>query len=120
MADLALTFGADLVVGPTGDLAVADGTVLTQQRVLRRLLTNPGGYIWQLTYGAGLAQFVGQPAAPAAMQAVARSQILQETAVANSPPPAIAASAENDGTVTLSIVYTDAAAQETSTLSFSV
>lgn len=120
MADLALIFGGDLAVGPTGDLAMVDGTLLTQQRVLRRLLTNPGGYIWQLTYGAGLAQFVGQPAAPAAMAAIARSQMLQETAVASSPPPSIAANAEGDGTVTLSVVYTDAAAQETSTLSFSV
>jgi len=120
MADLALAFGGDLAVGPTGDLAVADGTVLTQQRVLRRLLTNTGGYIWQLSYGAGLAQFVGQPRAPAAMQGVARSQILQESAVANSPPPSITANGESDGTVTLSIVYTDGATQETSTLSFSV
>lgn len=120
MADLSLTFGGDLAVGPTGDLALADGTLLTQQRVLRRLLTNPGGYIWQLPYGAGLAQFVGQPAAPAAMAAIARSQLLQETAVANSPPPSISADGEDDGTVTLSIVYTDAAVMETSTLSFSV
>jgi len=120
MADLSLTFGGDLSLGPTGDLALADGTLLTQQRVLRRLLTNPGGYIWQLPYGAGLVQFVGQTAAPLAIRAVAQSQILQEAAVANSPPPSIAAQAESDGTVTLSIVYTDALAQETSTLSFSV
>ena len=70
MADLALTFGGDLSVSPTGDIALSDGTTLTQQRVLRRLLTNHGGYIWQLGYGAGLAQFVGQPAAPAAIQAI--------------------------------------------------
>jgi len=120
MADLSLTFGGDLSLGSTGDLAVADGTLLTQQRVLRRLLTNPTGYIWQLPYGAGLAQFVGQPGAPAAIQAVARSQILKEAAVASSPAPSISANAENDGTVTLSIVYTDAVAQETNTLSFSV
>ena len=42
MVDLALQFGGDLAVGPTGDLELADGSVLTQQRVLRRLLTNPG------------------------------------------------------------------------------
>jgi phage baseplate assembly protein W len=120
MADLALTFGGDLAVGATGDLAVADGPALTQQRVLRRLLTNPGGYIWQLSYGAGLAQFVGQPGAPAAIQAVTRSQILQEAAVASHPAPSVTASGADDGTVSLSIAYTDAATQQTSTLTFQV
>jgi len=120
MADLSLTFGGDLMVGPTGDLGLSDGPVLTQQRVLRRLLTNPGAYIWQLSYGAGLAQFVGQPGAPAVIQAIARSQILVESAVSNNPPPAISAVAAGDGTVGLTIRYTDAITQQTSSLSFSV
>ena len=47
MPDLAHQFGADLVAGATGDLAVVDGPALGRQRVLRRLLTNPGDYIWQ-------------------------------------------------------------------------
>ena len=33
MADLALQFGGDLAIGPTGDLAIADAQALTQQRV---------------------------------------------------------------------------------------
>ena len=65
---------------PTGDLA-GDGAALTQQRVLRRLLTNPGDYIWQLGYGAGLGQFVGRPGVPAAIAGVAGAQILLEAAV---------------------------------------
>ena len=47
MPDLSHEFGADLLAGPTGDLAVAAGAGLGRQRVLRRLLTNPGDYIWQ-------------------------------------------------------------------------
>jgi len=120
MADLALGFGGDLSAGPTGDIALADGTGLTQQRVLRRLLTNAGGYIWQLAYGAGLAQFVGMPGAPAAIQGVVRSQILQEATIASSPVPSVAAVAGQDGTVVLTIRYTDAATQQTSLLTFSV
>jgi hypothetical protein len=120
MVDLALQFGGDLAVGPTGDLALADTTLLTQQRVLRRLLTNPGDYIWQLSYGAGLGQFVGQPAAPAAISGVARAQLLQEAAVASSPPPAVTAVAGSDGTVTATVTYADAATGQASTLSFSV
>jgi hypothetical protein len=120
MADLALTVGGDLLVGPTGDIDLVDGSGLTQQRVLRRLLTNPGGYIWQLSYGAGLAQFVGQAGAPAAIQAVSRSQILAEPNVASNPAPSIVASTTDDGTVSLIIRYTDSLVQQTTSLTISV
>lgn len=120
MADLALSFGGDLAVGPTGDLALAEGGLLTQQRVLRRLLTNAGDYLWQLSYGAGLGQFVGQPGAPASIAGIARSQMLQEAAVAPSPVPTASAQAGGDGTVTLTISYADAASGTTSSLSFTV
>jgi hypothetical protein len=120
MSDLALQFGGDLSVGPTGDLALAGGTLLTQQRVLRRLLTNPGDYIWQLTYGAGLGRFVGQAGAPAAIAGVTRAQVLQEAAVAPSPPPVVAVVAGDDGTVDAALTYTDAATGRGSTVSFSV
>jgi phage baseplate assembly protein W len=120
MADLSLAFGGDLVLSPTGDLAVSDGALLTQERSLRRLLTNPGSYIWQLSYGAGLAQFVGQPGAPAVIQAVARSQMLAEATVSNDPPPVITAASSGDTTVSLTVRFTDAPTQQTSSLSFSV
>ena len=120
MADLALQYGGDLGVGPTGDLALADGSLLTQQRVLRRLLTNPGDYIWQLSYGAGLGQFVGQPGAPAAIGGVTRSQLLQEAGVAPAPPPVVTSVVGTDGSVVTTLAYTDAATGQASTLSFSV
>jgi hypothetical protein len=120
MADLALQFGGDLTVGPTGDLAVADGAALTLQRVLRRLLTNQGDYIWQLAYGAGLGQFVGQPGAPAAIYGVIRTQLLQEAGVAPTPSPVVSTVVGSDGTVTASLTYTDAATGQASTVSFSL
>ena len=67
------------MVGVTGDISVASGPLLGQQRVLRRLLTNPGEYIWQLDYGAGLARFIGQPVNPSQITAVIRSEIFKET-----------------------------------------
>jgi hypothetical protein len=120
MADLALRFGGDLAVGPTGDLGLSDGVGLTQERVLRRLLTNAGDYIWQLGYGAGLAQFVGQPGAPAAIAGVARTQLLREAAVASTPSPVIGVQDGGDGTFVLSLSYADAPGGSTSVLSFSV
>lgn len=120
MADLALQFGGDLYLSPTGDLALANGALLTQQRVLRRLLTNSGDYIWQLNYGAGLGQFVGQPGAPAAISAVTRAQVLLEAAVARTPAPMVSTVGEDDGTVTATLNYADAANGQVSVLTLSV
>ena len=120
MADLALQFGGDLSVGPTGDLLLTDGTELTQQRVLLRLLTNPGDYIWQLSYGAGLGQFIGQPGALASITGVARTQMLLEATVAPTPAPAISTTVGDDGTVALSVNYADAVSGQTSLLTFTL
>ncbi len=118
MADTSHQFGADLTLSPTGDLATATGASLTQQRVLKRLLTNPGDYIWQLDYGAGLASFVGQPAGKATIAAVIRSQIFKEAAVARTPEPIIDIQQDRAGSVYVHIRYADATTGETQLLSF--
>lgn len=120
MPDLSHFYGSDLSVGPGGDLATVDGTPLGQQRVLRRLLTNPGDYVWNPGYGAGLAQFVGQPANAARIRSVIRSQIFQESVVARTPEPVIDIEANVSGTVTVQIRYADATTGETQALSFTV
>ena len=108
---------------PTGDIAVVSGSMLGQQRVLRRLMTNPGDYIWQTDYGAGLAAFIGQPANAAQIRAVIRSQIFKEAAVARTPEPEVDVEfdpANDAGTVYVQIRYVDARSRETQVLSFSV
>ncbi len=120
MADLWHQFGADLAVGPTGDLLPVDNAALGQQRVLRRLLTNPGDYLWAPGYGAGLARFVGSPTAAARIGAVVRSQIFREAAVARAPEPDITVSADGAGTVYVHVRYADAPSGATQSLSFAV
>jgi hypothetical protein len=123
MGDLSLIWGADLAVSATGDIATVSGTISTQQRIIRRLLTNPGDYIWQLGYGAGLARFVGQPANELYIRAIIRSQIFKETLVARSPEPVIdvqISPAGSTGTIYVRIQYGDALSGGTQTLSFSV
>ena len=120
MADLWHQFGADLAVGPTGDLALASNPVLTQQRVLRRLLTNPLDYIWNVSYGAGLGQFVGQPAADRQIQGTILGQIFNEASVARSLEPAIDVTSDPNGTVAVQLRYSDADSGTTQLLSFSV
>ena len=118
-SDLDHDFGGDLTLGPTGDLASVSGMILGQQRVLRRLLTNAGDYIWQLDYGAGLPATIGAPVAAAAIEGLVRSQIFLETAVARSPAPSIAVQASG-GLVSLRIGYTDAQTNITQTLGVSL
>jgi phage baseplate assembly protein W len=120
MPDLSHEFGADLEAGPTEDLAVAQGAAQGRQRVLRRLLTNPGDYIWQPDYGAGLGRFVGSPAAPERIRAVVRSQIFREPAVARSPEPVVEVQADGQGRVFVAIRYADADSGATQSLGFSV
>lgn len=118
--DLAHFMGGDLQLGPTGDIALIDGTALGQQRVLRRLLTNPGDYLWNLTYGAGLPQMIGQPANAAAIEAVIRSQIVLESVVAQTPAPVVIVNVGNDGTVFVDLQYADATTGQAVVLQFPV
>jgi hypothetical protein len=120
MADAWHRYGGDLAVGPTGDIALADGALLGQQRVLRRLLTGPGDYIWQLDYGAGLGQFVGQPAVDARIEAVIRGQVFREAAVARRPQPTVAVTDDGAGAVFAQVTYADAGVGAPQMLTFSL
>lgn len=119
MPDLQHLWGNDLSLSPTGDLATASNPVLTQQRVLRRLLTNPGDYIWVLNYGAGLASFVGRPGAASAIRAAIRGQIFKEASVARTPEPIIDLQPDPTGSIYVHVRYADAQTGTTQTLSFS-
>lgn len=123
MNDIFHVWASDLVVDATGDLAVVSGPSLGQQRVLRRLLTNPGGYIWHTNYGAGLASFVGGPANESQIKAAIRSQIFHEASVARTPEPTINIQISPAGalsTIYVNIRYADSTSGETQVLTFSV
>jgi hypothetical protein len=122
MADIAHLWGSDLEFGSTGDLAVVAASVLGQQRVLRRLLTNPLDYIWQPTYGAGLAGFIGRAANGLQIRATIRSQIFKEAAVSQKPEPTIDVTlcpAGASGDVYVHVIYVDAKTGQTQVLTFS-
>ena len=122
MIDAFHQWGTDLSLGPDGDILLASSTVLGQQRILRRLLTNPGDYLWQRDYGAGLGSLVGNPAAPLHIRALIRSQIFKEAVVSHSPEPAIEVQAPPaaNSTVYVNLRYSDNVSGQTSRLSFSV
>ncbi len=124
MPDLAHQWGSDLSLSSTGDLALSSDADLTRQRLLRRLLTNPGDYIWHLEYGAGLPSFVGQPGNPPGIASLVRGQIFQESGVATTPQPMINVApilgSGPTGGLSVSLRYADAMTESTQSLSFSV
>jgi hypothetical protein len=105
MGDISHVYGADIDLSAGGDfLYVADET---QQHVIKRLLTVAGADIWDLTYGAGLGQFVGKPVRLTAITNAILAQIFKEPSVAQLPNPTV--SATMSGTViTVTVTYTDA------------
>ncbi len=108
LADLDHFWGQDIVPGPTGDLGTVVRSDRTSQRLIRRLLTNPGGtdYLWQPDYGAGLPGLIGQPLDLGALDALIRGQIALEPSVAPNPAPVITLTPVNGG-VAISVTYFD-------------
>jgi hypothetical protein len=123
MLDISHYWGEDLGIGPTGDLGLAAGSPQVQQRILRRLLTNPGDYIWEIGYGAGLSAFVGGTATGSEVGAIIRSQLLKESSVASSPEPLVFIADQNDqapGRFMVTVEYVDATDLTTSVMAVPV
>jgi hypothetical protein len=121
--DIGHQWGGDLDVGPTGDLAVVAGAPAVTQRILRRLLTNPGDYIWNLGYGAGLPGFVGTAVSSVQIAAIVRPQMLLETGVAVSPAPDIVVSTPEwpgMGTFELTVQYVDTDSRQLNNISLPI
>ncbi len=107
MADISHQRGEDIALSATGDFALSDGPEMGRQRVLRRLLTSPGDYVWHPGYGAGLPRQVGAVANEARLAALIRRQMALEGTVSQAAPPAVAVRVQPTGTVTTTIRYVD-------------
>lgn len=118
MSDLYHYIGGDLSLSDVGDLLPVVATLQGTQRVLRRLMTNPGDYIWHPDYGAGLPQKVGQPFIEEEITALILSQMYLESVVARTPQPIVDVSAPQPGTVIVQITYNDANTAKTVVLTF--
>lgn len=122
LQDLYHYWSSDLNLSNTGDLLKVDGTERGQQRVLRRLLTNPGDYVAHPDYGAGLPSWIGEPIDEGKVAALIRSHMLLEDCVAKLPPPTISVSTldSDPGAFTVTIAYNDADSDQPVVLAFTV
>jgi len=119
MPDLNHLWGQDLSISVSGDLAIVDGDAMTTERILRRLMTAEGDYIWNLNYGGGVPGRVGEVADIALINAVIRSQIALESAVARSPAPVITVTPILNG-ISVYIKFWSASTGQEKTLSFNI
>ncbi|MCQ9154068.1 phage tail protein [Acidomonas methanolica] len=115
MSAVGHVMGADLSLSG-GGLAVVDGAEEVRQRLLRRLCTNPGGYIWQIGYGAGLPAMIGSPVVSGTIKSVVLAQMALESGVDQTQPVDVSVSSSAGGVVSCAITYVDAATQEMQTL----
>ena len=117
--DLNHSWGDDLVVSTTGDLDQVARTTRSRQRVLRRLLTNPGEYLFHPEYGAGLRKMVGENRDVAKIRTLIRGQMLLEPSVSRSPEPTVTVASITNG-VSVRIDYVALPDQQPVALSFNV
>jgi phage baseplate assembly protein W len=124
MASIYHFWGQDLELSLTGDLESATQITESDQAVLRRLLTNPGEYIFHPDYGAGLPRYVGEDLSSERyneLVALVTGQMQLEDTVAQTPPPDVTFQADTAaGILYCTIRYTWAQTGERRTLSFSV
>lgn len=115
-------WGGDLSLSATGDIQLSSGSDLSNQRILRRLFTPPGSYIWHPQYGAGIQQFVGQPLSDTTYdqtQMTITSNIFEESTVSQTPPPVIKFQTIQKG-LFVGISYTMAVTLQQTVLNFQV
>lgn len=121
ISDLFQFVGNDLSTSAQLDLQTVSGTLMGQQRILRRLITNPGDYVFQPEYGAGLAGKIGSPLDLPGLTALVTSQVLLEQAVAQSPPPVVSVTQAADNvSILVNVQYTDAPSGTSQVLNFNV
>jgi phage baseplate assembly protein W len=120
--DLYNDFSNDLLLSSQNDLQTCTGLIRSQQRVLRRLFTNPGDYIWHAEYGAGLPQYIGKPLSVDNFEEIKSrilSNIFLEDSVSKIPEPVIALQTIQGG-LFCQITYTESSTQQSTVLSFNI
>lgn len=118
-SDLHHIWSEDIRLSATGDLLLVGHTELSRQRVLRRLLTNPGDLIFHLDYGAGLPSQIGETTSSSGVETIVRRQMFREDAVSQDPPPDVKANPILGG-VTIWISYVDSEHGNPASIGFTV
>lgn len=119
LADVGHLWGSDIRLSPTGDLALVTGPDRSKERVLRRLLTNAGEYIFALDYGGNVPREIGAIANNAQISGQIAGQLKLEQTVSQASAPTVNVTNTDKG-VAVGISYITAPDQVPAALSFTV
>lgn len=107
MTDFYHDFGEDLQLDPEGALLDVSGGAATQQAILRRLCTNPQGYLFHVDYGAGLPARIGMPIREGETRALIVSQLALEAGIDQGQPVTVVLTSLAVSTFRCTLSYTD-------------
>lgn len=107
MLDVSMSYGQDLEFGAAGDLLTVTGSEVLQQKIMRRLLSNPGALLWHQDYGAGLGAEVGKSTNQLAIRGIILQQLRAEVNVSRSPGPKVDLTVLDTGLVICTITYVE-------------
>lgn len=119
LSDLYQWYGGDVSSSATGDFQAVTGDTRSQQRIVRRLCTNPGDYIFHPEYGGGLPKLIGSNASVSDVKAIVQSQMRLEDSILQLPAPVVTVTPITNG-MQIQIQYTDALTRKPVLLSFDV
>lgn len=117
--DVSHFWGSDINVSQTGDMARVEGVERSKQRVLRRLMTNPGEYSFHPEYGGGIPARIGTILNLAEVGAAIRKQMELEDSVSQADPISVDVQQITNG-VAVSLAYVALPDKQPVTLSFDV
>ena len=118
MSSLSHTVGGDLDLSGSGNLTLVSDAEETRQKILRRLCTNPGGYIWHPDYGAGLPAMVGMTMDAGTLQGIVQEQMADESGVDQTQPITVTVTNTPAGFYRCDITYTDSQTQTIQALTY--
>lgn len=123
MQDINQWWSSD-IVSESGGISLSDSVTTTQQRIIRRVLTNPVSvegppdYIWNPTYGCGAKRYVGAPQNKLIeLKNIIVNQLSFEDGVSQSPLPEVILNTSSS-LLTITIKYVDISTGLPQTLSF--
>ena len=119
MYDLYHYVGTDLSASPAGDLLSVTDSERRKQKILRRLITNPGEMVFHPEYGAGLGKKIGENVNLAEWRGLIIGQMLLEDCVARKPQPEVTIHTIDNG-VNVYVKYTDAVSGTAEFLNFDI
>lgn len=94
--------GDDILLDKSNDLAFVFDTDETNQRIMRRLFTNKGTYIWNAKWGASIPWRVGDTLSAEVYREIVneiRAAVLEDGNVAKDPLPEITIEQSSNGLI---------------------